>query len=110
MYAGSYYTDEEKLMPPANYDGTALLQEESYSTDSEAVSGGVNFATGNNSSRASLFNLPFLSGIFGSEGGLRLSKIGTEEILILAAAAFLFFSKGGDKECAIILLILLFIN
>ncbi len=39
-----------------------------------------------------------------------LQKIGTEEILILAAAAFLFFSRDGDKECALMLLLLLFIT
>ena len=35
---------------------------------------------------------------------------GTEEILILGIAAFLLFSKGGDKECAIILLLSLFLS
>lgn len=38
-----------------------------------------------------------------------LQKIGTEEILIIATAAFLLFSKDGDKECAIMLLLLLFL-
>ena len=37
-------------------------------------------------------------------------KIGTEEILIGAIALFLLFSKSGDKECALMLLLLLFIN
>ena len=46
--------------------------------------------------------LPFLS-------ALKMPKIGTEEILILIAAAYLLFSKDGDKECAIILILLLFI-
>ena len=36
-------------------------------------------------------------------------KIGLEEILIIAAAAFLFFRKDGDTECAIMLLLLLFV-
>ena len=36
-------------------------------------------------------------------------KIGLEEILIIAAAAFLFFRKDGDIECAIMLLLLLFV-
>ena len=59
--------------------------------------------------------MPFLSGIFGDGGllgglNLKMPKIGTEEILILATAAFLFFSKDGDKESAIILLLLLLIN
>ena len=37
------------------------------------------------------------------------SKIGTEEILIIATALFLLFSKSGDKECAIMLGLLLFV-
>lgn len=35
--------------------------------------------------------------------------LGLEEILIIAAAAFLFFSKDGDRECALMLVALLFI-
>ena len=38
------------------------------------------------------------------------TKIGTEELLILALAAFLFFSKDGDRECALMLLALLFVG
>ena len=41
--------------------------------------------------------------------GLSLPSFSTEDILIIATAAFLFFSKGGDKECAIMLLLLIFI-
>ncbi len=33
-----------------------------------------------------------------------------EDLLILAVAAILFFSKFGDKECALMLLLLLFIR
>lgn len=40
----------------------------------------------------------------------KLSSIGLEEILIIATAAILFFNKDGDKECAIMLLLLLFIG
>ena len=47
--------------------------------------------------------LPFL-------GSLKMPKIGTEEILILVAAAYLFFSKDGDKECALILILILFVT
>lgn len=39
-----------------------------------------------------------------------LQKIGVEEILIIATAAFLFFTKDGDKECAIMLIFLLFLT
>lgn len=39
-----------------------------------------------------------------------LPKIELEELIIIGLAAFLFFSKSGDKECALILLALIFIN
>lgn len=56
-----------------------------------------------------------LGNIFGGAklpliGSIKMPKIGTEEILILAAAAYLLFSKDGDKECAIILILLLFVT
>ena len=47
-----------------------------------------------------------MGGIF-KDGGFR---IGSEEILIIAVALFLFFSKEGDRECAFMLLALLFIG
>lgn len=39
-----------------------------------------------------------------------IPKIELEEIIILGLAVLLFFSKSGDKECALILLALLFIT
>ena len=39
-----------------------------------------------------------------------LPSIGREELLIIATAVFLLFSKEGDKECAIMLLLLLFLG
>ncbi len=58
----------------------------------------------------SLFGGGALSSLF-SSGGVKsfISKIGTEEILIIATALFLFLSKEGDKECAIMLLLLLLV-
>lgn len=52
---------------------------------------------------------------FFSKGSLNsikdsFKKIGTEELLILALAAFLFFSRDGDRECALMLLALLFVG
>lgn len=59
--------------------------------------------------------IPFLSGLF--EGGripllssFRLPRLGAEEILIIGAALLMFFSKNGDKECAVILILLLFVS
>ena len=51
----------------------------------------------------------FLSNIFKNKN-FGLQKIGTEEILIVATAIFLLFSKEGDRECAIMLLLLLFMG
>ena len=54
-----------------------------------------------------------LGGIFGNifkKESFSLQKLGKEELLIIATAAFLFFSKEGDKECAIMLLLLLFLG
>ena len=39
-----------------------------------------------------------------------LPRFEGEDLLILGVAALLFFSKEGDKECALFLLILLFIG
>ena len=110
MYSRSYYTEEEKLIPPVNYDGNAFSAEENQvQPEAQEVGADIGVAKRENVS-SPIFTLPFLSGIFGDGAPSFLSKIGTEEILIIAAAAFLLFNKNGDKECAIILLILLFIN
>ena len=46
----------------------------------------------------------------GSHIGKLMPKIEMEELIILGIAAFLFFSKSGDKECALMLLALIFIS
>lgn len=110
---------------PENYDGTAFMERQIPQEDQETVEAAASDNTedqvfkvtnGNHRSRQSSFeNIPILSGIFGKGGllgdiGIHTPTIGTEEILILATAAFLFFSKSGDRECALILLLLLFIG
>lgn len=123
MYSRSYYPDGSvKVTPPDNYDGTAFsekaLPPPSDATEVSFVEHGEEKPTkprDEESVLTSLGKMPFLSGIFGDGGllgglNLKMPKIGTEEILILATAAFLFFSKDGDKESAIILLLLLLIN
>ncbi len=52
----------------------------------------------------------FFSKRFGGLFKLDSFKLGSEEILIAAVALFLLFSKDGDLECAIMLLLLLFVN
>ncbi len=42
--------------------------------------------------------------------GIKMPKIGTEELLIIGIALFLLFNKDGDKECAIMLLLLIFVG
>ena len=42
--------------------------------------------------------------------GLRLPAFNREDILLIGVAFFLFFSKDGDKECAILLVALLFLS
>ena len=46
----------------------------------------------------------------GSFLGELLPKIELEELIIIGLALFLFFSKDGDRECALMLLALIFIG
>ena len=125
MYSRSYYPDSERMSLPENYDGTAFMErptvEAAEDTVEQTVSDNVDSqvfkGTDEHQHRQQSphESIPLLSGIFGKGGlfgglGLHSPTIGTEEILILATAAFLFFSKSGDRECALILLLLLFIG
>ena len=116
MYSRSFYPDtNERLTIPENYDGTALIEAPPVIEDKAAEASVILPDTDKSqeSTPASLGKIPFLSGLFGgskTDFGLKLPKIGTEEILIIATAAFLFFSKDGDRECAIMLALLLLIN
>ena len=116
MYSRSFYPDTNaRLTIPDNYDGTALIEAPPVIEEKTAeVSVGIPDTDKNEASTAvSLGKIPFLSSLFGGsklDFGLKLPKIGTEEILIIATAAFLFFSKDGDRECAIMLALLLLIN
>lgn len=112
MYSRSFYGEsEEKTLLPENYDGTAFQnskEESKECTECEAA------PKSESVSEAGLFKsggaLSFLSGLFGGLPNIKMPKIGTEEIIILTVAALLFFNKDGDKECAILLLVLLFIG
>jgi hypothetical protein len=122
MYSRSFSNERtEAPRPPENYNGTAFLEapnekEEARTTDTEICMKGIPQREDLPREKEGLF-----SGILGSAGlktmfskfGLphfAFPKIGTEEILLIAACAYLFFSKEGDKECAFILLFLLFVN
>ena len=111
MYSRSFYPEaEEKTMLPENYDGTAF-QPPSEGEDSAECS--LSPKPSEAVAEAGLFkggSLSLLSGLFGGLPSIKMPKIGTEEIIILTVAALLFFNKDGDKECAILLLVLLFIG
>lgn len=103
MYTRNYYPEEQmsKVLPD-NYDGTAFSE----SISPEAVTKEETVDAGAIPILGSLFG----KGAFTLPAGLKMPKIGTEELMIIAVAAFLFFSKSGDRECALILLFLLFVN
>ncbi len=116
MYSRSYYNEEnESQRPPENYNGTVFIEKESAapieepSTESSKVMAEGKSGGGFFRGLPRSIPLPAFLGRLGLSS-LSMPEIGTEEILIIAAAAYLFFSKDGDKECAIILLLLLFVS
>ena len=128
MYTRSY--DENLgILIPESYSGTALREdqrsdedtepknerqaEETFRYDTEPGGDGLHRQkNGEGEAKETFFSKltskGFLGNIFNNDK-FGLQKIGSEEILIIAAAAFLMFSKNGDKECAIMLLLLLFL-
>lgn len=133
MYTRSYYPDQQEIKIPENYDGNAFREIESKEeecasevekrTDEEAVlrapwdvsekteavmgKGGVSA----HGLGGLLEKVPFgnLSGFLPFFKGGKFS-LGSEEVLICAIALFLLLSRGGDKECAVMLLLLLWIK
>ena len=96
MYTREY---DSEMRLPGGYSGVALspCEEEHHPEPKPPEKSGITSILPD--SLLHLFRKDRLSGF----------KIGLEEILIIAAAAFLFFSKDGDIECALMLLVLLFI-
>ncbi len=101
MYTRDFGTEEVKNVPDS-YCGNLFKEECDEPLHSEKMEekGGT----------VSVFRSLFGKGF--DLRGLSLFKhgFGTEEILIIGIAAFLLFSKDGDKECAIILLLSLFLS
>lgn len=126
MYARAYNSDTKGIVIPDSYGGTSLYEprpERSESDGSESVEGTKNpwedevhtesDTAASAEPRASIFSkLPFFDFLpnFFKSDTFSLQNIGLEEILILATAAFLLFSKDGDKECAAMLLLILFLG
>ncbi len=101
MYTRSYPEDEIRGVPEG-YAGNAFRDEVEEKEDrkEESVSAGSFLDKLLPSSLGNLF----------SGNLLKNFHLGWEELLILAVAALLFFSRDGDKECALMLLILIFIT
>ena len=102
MYTRDFGADEARKNVPDAYCGS-LFQEECdtpvHSDDSEEKSVDTSVFRSIFGKGFDFKGLPFFKKGFG-----------TEEILILGIAAFLLFSRDGDKECAIILLLSLFLG
>ena len=113
MYTRSY--SEVGVPLPEGYSGTAFreadeteITEAEVSDTPESERGSKEAAETGAGALGSLLGRGSLGGLFKGIG-LHMPSLGTEELLILAAAAFLFFSDWGDKECALMLLFLLFV-
>ena len=132
MYTRNYIDDGGGMNIPQNYDGIAfdtdipdakntvaasvgekkISPPDVKSEASESAQASANIEnTGIFGSFFQKFGLKnILPSSIGSLFQLDQFKLGKEEILLIGIALFLLFSKEGDKECAIILLLLLFVN
>ena len=124
MYTRSYTEDIGEILIPEKYGGTSFTQSSSddrtdrtegtknpwekseIHTPHEETSEDV----APTSATPTKTNITTFFSKFLNNGNFGLQKLGKEEILIIATAAFLLFSKEGDKECAIMLLLLLFLG
>ena len=111
------YDDKRDIFIPESYNGTAFREdrrsEEPPPTREASANPNENCLHNEEAEPAGSFFSKittgnFLGNIFKNDK-FSLQNIGTEEILIIATAAFLLFSKNGDKECAIMLLLVLFL-
>ena len=140
MYSRSYKQDSDGISIPDSYSGVAFREPEvpeipddaprsvaksldvrftapeppdpnlTASTEAAPEQSEETVATGGFLSSL-MDKLPMKSIFAGMDfGKLSFPKIGTEEILIIGLAIFLFLSRDGDKECAVLLLLLLFIR
>ena len=138
MYTRNYYSENEKISVPENYDGNAF-NEKKETRESKAeqappvkeelpplrapwdMSKYDDRSVAEEAMAIPRSHEGFLGELMGKmtfgslfrKGDLfknAFSDFGTEELLIIGVAFFLLFSKNGDKECAFILLFLLFVK
>ena len=131
MYTRTYNDAGHGIVIPESYGGTLLRENDSFVEKDEIPRSEAGDSPGKNpweeenkadkdmhKSEETVDTFSFLSKLpfgnllskLGLNSNFGLHKLGKEEILIIATAAFLFFSKDGDKECAIMLLLLLFLG
>ena len=103
MYTGRYRSDGDVEIPEG-YDGTMLNERDAHDaapSEIDEVGAPAGIFTGIlHGGLEKFLGFPLLGEM----------KIGIEEILIGATALFLLTSHNGDKECAIMLLLLLFVR
>ena len=132
MYSRSYISEGTRgIQPPENYNGNAFSESRDAITHTPTVADttsdlplppldhGVALSEKTDEAVSTSAGVgrggSILSSLFGGRtngflSSLGISRIGNEEILIIAVALFLFLSKDGDKECALMLLLLLIVN
>ena len=125
-YTRSFYPDDISLQFPEKYDGTALLEGDALKPcepkpeprHTEVPRAEVKISPHNEDDAEK--EQPQMRP-WGAKSPLALLTrsilpqglfdwIGVEDLLIIALALFLFLSKSGDKECALILIALIFIS
>ena len=131
MYTRSFHSDEG-IKIPDHYNGTSLLNqapsepsriakelprgEMKISPTEESIEEEVCACEAISEQTNAREKSDILKGIFAPIGRLFpsltaiIAELGTEEILLIGLALFLFFSESGDRECALILLALIFIK
>jgi len=137
MYTKSYPKDNQGILIPEKYGGTAFIdtaieKKDTYEIDGEKLSEGKtgeaknpweeneekNSTRGEPSAPAGAFGGLFSrlgDGLFGipyfkSPKAIFSDGLGTEELLIIGLALFLFLSPERDIECALMILLLLFVK
>ena len=119
MYSRSY-RDDRAIQVPESYGGTALKEDPLAvdRPDEELSTESVHKVAPEAEPAGLLSRLPLLSslgGLFSEGSSIRQmihppKSIGLEELLLIGVGLYLLFSSDGDRECAIILLAVLFIS
>ena len=110
MYTKDFQCTSDNISIPEKYGGTAFDGERTEIHNTETEECGAHESKNAPPKFSGIFSkklFDFSSFPFFKDGKL---NIGSEEIIILALAALFFFSKDGDRECALILLLTLFLN